>query len=33
MYCFQFCGPLSRRLSNHLKTATGRYVPSIIHAM
>ena len=32
VYCFQSCGPLSRRLSHQPSTGKGRYFPSIIHA-
>jgi hypothetical protein len=32
VYCFQFCGPLSKRFSNQPKTGKGRYFPFMIHA-
>ena len=31
-YCFQFCGPLSIRDSNHRRKRRGRYFPSMIQA-
>src|SRR5258707_4113043 len=33
VYCFQFIGPVSRRLSNQRQNAQGRYFPSMIQAM
>ena len=33
VYCFQFCGPLSRRSSNHRSNRGARYFPSMIHAI
>ena len=31
-YCFQSCGPVSTRLSNHRRTRGARYLPSISQA-
>jgi hypothetical protein len=32
-YCFQVCGPVSRRFSNQAKIRGGLYLPSIIRAI